>query len=216
MGDNGIPRIETALKWRYAVKAFDPSRKISPDTWAALERAVVLSPSSYGLQPYRLLVIDDPALRLQLLPHAWNQRQVVDASHFVVFTAQTTVTEGHVDRLISRIAEVRGVTTESLAGYREVMIGDLVDGPRRAIARHWATRQTYLALGNLLTVAALLEVDACPMEGFVPDEFDAVLGLQDTGYASVVCCALGYRAVADPYARLAKVRFPGSALIQHR
>lgn len=203
-----------ALHWRYATKVFDPNRKIPADLWQALEESLVLSASSYGLQPYRFWVVTDPAKRAQLVPHSWNQRQVVDASHFVVFTARTTVTRDDVERLLRRVSEVRRVPAESLESYRGMMMGDLVEGPRRQVAHHWAARQAYLALGNLLTSAALLGVDACPMEGFVPAEYDRVLGLAGSGYTAVVACALGYRSADDRYASLPKVRFEQQDLIQ--
>jgi nitroreductase len=203
-----------AQQWRYAVKVFDAARKIPGETWKTLEQALVLSPSSYGLQPYRFLVLTDPALRESLVPHAWGQRQVADCSHFVLFLAKDKMSEADVDRLIQRIAAVRGVAPDSLASYRGMMVGDLVQGPRSRMASEWAARQAYIALGNLMTSAAVLGVDACPMEGFLPDKFDELLQLKGTGYHSVVGCALGYRAAADKYASLPKVRFPAEELIQ--
>jgi nitroreductase len=204
-----------ALNWRYATKVFDSSRKIPADVWQTLERALVLSPSSYGLQPYRFLVISDLAQRAALLPHSRNQKQVVDASHYVVFTARTKMTETDVDKLIARTTGVRKIPAESLNFYRDMMLGDLVKGPRSQIAHEWATRQAYIALGNLMTCAAVLGVDACPMEGFVPAEYDRVLGLENSGYASVVCCALGYRAASDKYAALPKVRFEVKDVVRY-
>jgi len=204
-----------ALNWRYATKVFDPAGKIPAEVWQTLEHALVLSPSSYGLQPYRFLVINDPARRAELLPHSWNQKQVVDASHYVVFTARTRMTDADVDKLIARTTDVRKIPAASLNFYRDMMLGDLVKGPRSRIAHEWATRQAYIALGNLMTCAAVLGVDACPMEGFVPAEYDRVLGLKDSGYASVVCCALGYRAAGDKYAGLPKVRFEIKDLVQY-
>ena len=203
-----------ALQWRYATKAFDPARRIPAPTWAALERSLVLSPSSYGLQPYRFLIIADPAKRAALLPHAWGQRQVVDASHLIVFAARTALTRADVEQFIARTAQVRGVPVEALNGYRDMMIGDLVEGPRSGSVPQWAARQAYIALGNLLTSAALLGVDTCPLEGLVPAEFDRILGLTDTGYVTVVACALGYRAVGDKYASAPKVRLDASELVK--
>jgi nitroreductase len=205
-----------ALRWRYATKVFDPKRKIPADVWSALEECMILSPSSFGLQPYRFLVVQDPALREQLLPHAWNQRQIVDASHLVVFAVRTSVTEGEIDRFLDRIVEVRGVPRESLASYRSMMTGMLLDPAFQPMAVHWAARQAYLALGNLLTAAAVLGVDACPIEGFVPAEFDRILKLPEEGLTSVVCCALGYRDPNDKYAHLPKVRAPREQLVQYR
>ena len=202
-----------SLEWRYATKVFDPNKKIPAEIWDTLKQALVLSPSSYGLQPYRFLVIRDAAKRAELLPHSWNQKQVVDCSHYAVFTARTRMTEADIDRFIARTSQIRGIPAESLGSYRGMMTGDLVSGPRGKIAHEWATRQTYIALGNLMTCAAVLGVDACPMEGFVPAEYDRVLGLDGSGYASVVCCALGYRSANDKYAALAKVRYETADLI---
>lgn len=205
-----------ALRWRYATKAFDPARRIPEATWAALEEALVLSASSFGLQPYRFIVVNDPALRRQLLPHAWNQRQVVDASHFVVFAARTTVTEAEIDAFIHRISEVRGVPTDQLAGYRSMMTGSLLHPDFAPQLPHWTAHQAYLALGNLLTAAALLGVDTCPIEGFEPSAFDRLLNLTEQGLRSVACCALGYRAATDKYATLPKVRLPAEQLFIRR
>jgi len=204
-----------ALSWRYATKVFDPAKKIPADTWQTLERALVLTPSSYGLQPYQFLVINDPAKRAELMPHSWGQKQVVDASHFVVFTAKTKTTEADVDKLIRRTVEIRKLpAAEALGAYRFMMLGDVVKGPRGKTAHEWATRQTYIALGNLMTCAAVLGVDACPMEGLVPAEYDQVLNLNGSGYATVVACALGYRAANDKYATLAKVRYDTKDLVR--
>ena len=204
-----------ALQWRYATKAFDSQQTIPLDLWGALEQALVLSASSYGLQPYRFFVLRDRAVRERLLPHAWGQRQVVEASHLVVFAARTEIDASEIDAFIQLIADTRGVPTESLAEYRAMMTDSLLAEDFKPIARHWAARQAYIALGNLLTCAALLGVDACPMEGFVPSGFDAVLGLADQGLTSVVMCALGYRSASDSYAAAPKVRFPASHLIKH-
>ena len=202
-----------ALKWRYATKVFDPARKIPDDLWQALEQSLVLSPSSYGLQPYRFLLVADPAKRAELLPHSWNQKQVVDCSHFIVFTARTKMTEADVDKFIGRITDVRKVPAESMNTYRGAMLGDLVNGPRSGIAHEWATRQAYIALGNLMTCAAVLGVDACPMEGINPPEYDRTLNLQGGDFATVVACALGYRAASDKYALAPKVRYEVKDLV---
>jgi nitroreductase len=204
------------LNWRYATKKFDTARKIPAADWAVLEQALILTASSYGLQPWKFIVVTDPALKARLRPAAWNQSQVEDCSHLVVFTAKTDVTEPDVDRFIDRVCEVRGVSAESLAGYRGFMVGDLVQGARHAFIHEWAARQTYIAMGNLLTSAALLGVDACPFEGLEPAKFDEILGLKGTGYATISACPLGYRAEDDKYASTPKVRFEASDLIDHR
>lgn len=203
-----------ALQWRYATKVFDPAKKIPADVWAALEKTLVLTPTSYGLQPYQFLVVQDSAKRAALLSHSWGQKQVVDCSHFVVFTARTDMKEADVNKWIERICAVRGVPTAALNAYRDKMLGDVVSGARGKIAHEWATRQCYIALGNLMTAAAVLGVDACPMEGIVPAEYDKVLNLSGSGYATVVACALGYRAAGDKYANFAKVRYDVQDLVR--
>jgi len=203
-----------AQTWRYATKTFDATRKIPADLWSALEASLVLSASSFGLQPYRFIVVQDPAKREQLLSHSWNQRQVVDASHFVVFASRTSVTDTEIDQFIALSASKRGATPESLAGYRGMMAGMLLADSFKAFAPQWTARQAYIALGNLLTSAALLGIDTCPMEGLNPAEYDRVLNLPAQGLGTMVACALGYRHASDKYATLAKVRFPKSDLIK--
>jgi nitroreductase len=203
-----------ALQWRYATKVFDATKKIPADLWSALEQALVLTPTSYGLQPYHFLIVQDAATRAALLPHSWGQKQVVDCSHFVVFTARTEMKEADVDRFVQRSAEVRGVPTETLAAYRGMMLSDIVNGPRGKTAHEWAARQAYIALGNMMTCAAVLGVDACPMEGLVPTEYDKILKLEGTGYKTVVALALGYRAETDKYASLAKIRYETTDLVR--
>ena len=205
-----------ALNWRYATKQFDASRTIDAATWQALEESLVLTPSSYGLQPWKFLVIQDRALREQLVPHSWGQRQVADCSHLVVFTVRTSMAEADIDRLISATAAARGIPADALAGYRGMMIGDVVTGPRSQVAQEWAARQAYIALGQFMLAAALAGVDTCPMEGFAPPKYDEILGLNGTGYTAVVACPAGYRAAEDKYASLAKVRFPSAEVIERR
>jgi nitroreductase len=196
------------LKWRYATKQFDPARQISEADWAALQEAAVLSPSSYGLQPYQLLEVRDPALRQRLLPAAHNQSQIVDASHLVVFAVKSKLDEASIDEFLRRISQVRQTPVEQLAGYRGMMMGTLFQGMDAAARLAWARCQAYIALGNLLTCAALLRIDACPMEGFDRRQFDEILGLPEKGLAATVLAPLGYRAADDRYALAPKVRFP--------
>jgi nitroreductase len=204
------------LHWRYATKRFDPAKKIHATIWSALEQALVLSPSSYGLQPYRFIVIADPELRKKLRTVSWDQSQVTDASHFVVFASKLAITEADVERFLDLIAETRSTDRSALQGYHDMMVGDLVKGPRSAWVKEWAARQVYIALGNLLTSAALLGVDACPIEGLDPARYDEILGLSAIGYRTTNVCALGYRADDDKYAVAKKVRYPCDELIEHR
>jgi nitroreductase len=205
----------TSLKWRYATKQFDPSRKVSAADMAALEEALVLSPSSFGLQPWKFIIIQDAATREKLLPVSWGQKQIVDCSHLVVFTIKTNVGEKEIDAFLKSTADLRGGSVEQLAGYRGMMVGSLVQGPNKNRINDWASHQTYIALGNLMTSAALLGIDACPMEGIEPGKYDEILGLTKLGLHAVVVCPLGYRLGTDKYATLAKVRFPKEDVIIH-
>lgn len=203
-------------RWRYATKTFDASRTIPAEHWQALEETLVLTPSSYGLQPWKFLVIDSPDLRQELRPHSWNQSQITDCSHLVVLLKKRTITAGDADRLIQAIATTRRIESSVMDGYRQMIQVDLIDGPRSQIIGPWASNQVYIALGNLLTSAALLGVDTCPIEGFSPPDYDRILGLDTMDYQSCVVCACGYRSADDPYASLAKVRYSAAELIEHR
>jgi nitroreductase len=214
MSNQNTKQLLKSLEWRYATKVFDATKIISAEVWGALEKTLMLTPTSYGLQPYKFLVVQDAAKRAALLPHSWGQKQVVDCSHFVVFTARTEMKEADVDKLISRTVELRKLPAGALDAYRGMMLGDIVNGPRGKTAHEWAARQCYIALGSLMTAAAVLGVDACPMEGLAPAEYDRILKLEGSGYKTVVACALGYRAAGDKYAGLAKVRYTAAELVQ--
>ena len=203
-----------ALNWRYATKQFDATRRIDDATWSVLEQAMVLAPSSFGLQPWKFIVVEDPSLREQLVAASWGQTQVKDASHLVVFAVRENIGDEHLDRYMARTAEVRGVNVESLTGFRNVIAGSL-DGAR-APGRldEWQTRQLYIALGQFMTSAALLGVDTCPMEGLDPTQYDEILGLKGTGWKAVFACPAGYRSADDKYATTPKVRFPADSVIE--
>jgi len=205
----------TQLRWRYATKQFDPARKISPADWQTLEESLVLTPSSFGLQPWRFIVVTDPATKEKLVPASWDQRQVADASHVIAFAIKKNLGPVDVDRYLGRIADVRGVTRESLNGFREVLLDFLAQPAAQFDPQHWASRQAYIALGNLLTSAALLGIDTCPMEGIEPAKYDEILGLAGKGYQTVVAAAVGYRSAGDKYATLPKVRFALEEIITH-
>lgn len=205
-----------ALQWRYATKSFEAGRTIDPATWSSLEQALVLTASSYGLQPWKFLVVTDAAIRAELRPHSWNQSQITDCSHLVVLLKKRTITAADADRLIQATASARGIEASVLDGYRQMIQVDLIDGPRSQIISQWAANQVYIALGNLLTSAALLGVDTCAIEGFSPADYDRILGLETSDYQSCVVCACGYRSGDDKYASLAKVRYSASDLIEHR
>jgi nitroreductase len=203
------------LNWRYATKQFDPNRKINAQDWATIEEALLLSPSSGGLQPWKFIVITDPAVRAKLLPASYGQGQITNASHLVVFTAKKNFSEADVDAFINRTAATRGITVESLAQYRGMLVGGIVQALDEKARDAWARNQAYIALGNLLTSAAMLGIDACPMEGFDRAQYDEILGLNAQGYATAVIATLGYRVDTDQYANAPKVRFPKEQVFAH-
>lgn len=196
-----------AMKWRYAVKKFDAAKKISDADWNVLAESVRLAPSSYGLQPWKFLLIENQKLRKELRAVSWNQSQVEEASHFLVFTTVTKLTEQNIENHISQVAKVRGSSTASLQGYRDMMVSDLVRGPRSETIKWWAQRQSYIAMGQLMYTAALMQIDTCPMEGLDAAAYDNILKLESSGYSTVAAVALGYRHADDGYQRQPKVRF---------
>lgn len=205
-----------ALQWRYATKKFDPIRKIPAESWRALEDSLVLSASSIGLQPWKFFVVTDPVLRARLRAAAWDQSQVTDCSHFVVFTVRKNLGSEHVAKHVERMAEVRGVARESLDKFGQMAVRNLDKARAEGRLDTWQTYQLYIALGGFLTAAAVLAVDTCAMEGFDPAKFDEILGLTGTDYGSVVACAAGYRDPGDKYASIPKVRFKREDVIERR
>ncbi|GAB4169514.1 MAG: NAD(P)H-dependent oxidoreductase [Terrimicrobiaceae bacterium] len=203
-----------ALNWRYATKSFDPTRRIPADVWSALEDALVLSPSSFGLQLWKFLVITDQATKEALVPVSWNQRQLAEASHVVVFTAKHPIEPTDVTDHIARTAELRGIEPASLQGFADIVTSFVMRPAGDFDALSWVSRQVYIALGNFMTCAALLGVDTCPMEGIDPAAYDRILGLTGTGFKTLAACPAGYRNPADSYATLPKVRYPKSRVIQ--
>jgi nitroreductase len=207
--------VTDALQWRYATKKFDATRTIPAETWAALERALVLAPSSFGLQPWRFVVVRDRATREKLSAAAWGQRQPVDCSHFVVFAGRKGYDAKDLEHFIARTAEVRGVAKESLKGYADIIAGSTEKARQGGYLDSWLARQVYIALGQFMASAALLGVDVCPMEGIDPAQFDAILGLPALGYTALCAGAAGYRAPDDKYASAPKVRFSAEEVILH-
>ncbi len=200
------------LQWRYATKVFDQSKKIPAQTWTAIEQSLILTPSSFGLQPWKFVVVTNDAVKAKLRAASWNQSQVTDCSHHVVLTAKRELNSNDITRLIASTAQQRGITVESLAAYQGMMSGFQSKG---YMTTEWAAKQCYIALGQLMAVCAVLGVDACPMEGFDPVQVDEILGLRAEGYSTAVCCSLGYRAASDKYAHLAKVRYSNGEVVRH-
>jgi nitroreductase len=202
------------MKWRYATKKFDPTKKISAEDWSALEQALILSPSSYGLQPWHFVVVTSQKMKDQLVPASFGQQQVSHASHVVVFAVNKGVNADFVQKYINRIAEVRGVPAEKLDGYKGMMVGTIAKMDAASIEA-WGSKQVYIALGNLLTSAAMLGIDACPMEGISPTQYDQILGLDKKGFATLMIATLGYRASDDTASHYPKVRFKAEDVVTH-
>jgi nitroreductase len=205
----------TQLNWRYAVKKFDSTQKLSTTQWSALEDALVLTASSFGLQPWKFLVVTNPEVKQKLVPVSWGQTQIADCSHLIVFTALKHATEAHVQAYLQDIATTRGITVESLSALGGMLSRFRSGAEQQGTLKDWAIRQVYIALGNLLTSAAVIGVDACPMEGIEPEKYDEILGLSGTDYATALVCPLGFRAADDKYIHYKKVRFPKSQVIQY-
>lgn len=202
----------TQLNWRYATKQFDASRKIPEDAWDVLAASLVLTPSSFGLQPWHFIVVESQEVKEQLLPFSWGQKQVTDCSHFVVLTAKTSMSETEIDSFLKRTVEIRGGEIDQLNPYRDMMVG-FTGKMDESTRLQWAKLQTYIALGQLMTSAAVLGIDACPMEGIDPVKYDEILDLTGQDLTTSVACALGYRSDSDKYATAPKVRFDQSELL---
>jgi nitroreductase len=205
--------VVASLNWRYATKKFDPTKKISEELWNALEEVLILAPSSYGLQPWRFFVVTSPEVKTKLSAASYGQTQPSDASHTVVFAVRLNLGAEHVQKYIDRIAEVRGVPKESLAGYQKLMVENLKKSADRGELDTWQKHQVYIALGQFMTSAAVLGIDTCPMEGIDLAKYDEILGLTGTPFTTVVACPAGYRAADDKYAGRKKVRFAAHEVV---
>jgi nitroreductase len=200
--------------WRYATKKFDSSKKISNEELNLLLEATRLSASSYGLQPYHVLVITNPEIREQLKPVSWGQSQVTDASHLIVFAHQKDFGGELVDDYLANVSETRNIPVDTLKGYGEFAKSKLVDLPQTT-KEDWAAKQVYLALGNLMQAAAELKIDTCPMEGFEAEAYNTILNLNDKNLSASVVLPLGYRSEEDQTQHLAKVRKSNQELFTH-
>ena len=204
-----------ALEWRYATKQFDTEKTVSEKEFDEILKVLNLSPSSFGLQPWKFIVVSDKTLRKRLREAAWNQPQVTDASHLIVLCARTDLNEACIKEYIGSVAKTRNVSRENLKGYEDMILGF-----RKALTEEqtlaWSKNQVYIALGFLLEACALKRIDACPMEGFDPKKVDEILGLKEQNLTSAVLCAIGYRSRKDSYAGEKKVRFEIKRVIVRR
>lgn len=191
--------------WRYATKKFDASKKISADDLNSLKEAIRLSSSSYGLQPYKVIIVENPDLREKIKPVAWGQSQITEASHLFIFANRTDISESEVDSFFDNISKTREIPLESLAGYQDFMKGKINELSKDAV-NVWNSKQTYLALGNLLNAAAELKIDVTPMEGFSPADVNEILGLDALGLTASLIATVGYRHEEDATQHFKKVR----------
>ncbi|QLE01668.1 NAD(P)H-dependent oxidoreductase [Galbibacter sp. BG1] len=201
----------TNLNWRYATKKFDNTKTVSNGDLETLKEAIQLSASSYGLQPYKVLVVSNKETKEKLKPAAWNQTQITDASHIIIFASIDNLGDSHVDDYIQNISETRDIEVSELEGLSGMIKGTLAP-LSEDMKSTWAAKQTYIALGNLLAAAADLKIDTCPMEGFNAEQFKEILGLDKLGLTPTVIAPIGYRAEDDSYQHLKKVRKPAEEL----
>lgn len=199
------------LRWRYATKKFDTSKILSKQQIDDLLESVQLSASSFGLQPYRIVVVTDPSIRAKVREHAWGQAQITDASHLIAVCPMRSIDEAYVTKYIDLIAQTRGIPSEHLKGFHDMMMGFISAKTPEALAV-WLRCQAYIAVGFLLSAAAQNGIDACPMEGFDPAHVDVDLGLLDANLTAAVLVAVGFRAADDEAANYKKVRFPKKEL----
>ncbi len=192
-------------KWRYATKKFDTTKKVSDKDLATLKEAIRLSASSFGLQLYKVIIVENPELRAQLQPASWGQTQIVDASHLIVFANQTKFDDSDVDAYLNNATVTRNLPEGALSGYGDYMKGALANMPED-VRPNWTSKQTYLALGNLLNAAAELKIDVTPMEGFVPTQYNEILGLDKLNLNAALVAAVGYRHEEDATQHYEKVR----------
>lgn len=192
-------------KWRYSTKKFDTAKKVSDKDLTTLKEAIQLSASSFGLQLYKVIIVENPETRTKLQLASWGQSQVVDASHLLVFANQTTVDNSDVDNYLNNVAATRNIPIEALTGYGDYMkgfLGNLLE----EVKPIWTSKQTYIALGNLLNAAAELKIDVTPMEGFIPAQYNEILGLEKLNLNAALVAAVGYRHAEDDTQHYVKVR----------
>jgi nitroreductase / dihydropteridine reductase len=193
------------LKWRYATKSFDKTQKLTVDQLHILLESVNLSASSYGMQPFEVMVIENQELKDRLRSFSGDQSQVSDASQLILFAARNNLSPLHVEEYMQRIMSIRNVSYDSLTDYRNRIVKSISSKSQETLLQ-WASRQIYIAMGFLLVTAAVEEIDACPIEGFEKEMYDEILGLKEKGLSSVVMAAVGYRSEDDKYQFKPKVR----------
>lgn len=193
------------LQWRYATKKFDDKKVIPQSEIDILKNAFNLTATSYGLQPYKLVILKNKKLQQHLVTHSMNQQQVAQASHVLVFCIENNIDKHYIVNYFERVKATRGTPDKILEGFRGFMINEF-EAMSAEKKYNWAKNQAYLAMGNLLTICAMHKIDACPMEGFVSEKYDEVLQLKEKGLQSVLVMPIGYRSENDEFADFKKVR----------
>ncbi|WP_142785777.1 NAD(P)H-dependent oxidoreductase [Changchengzhania lutea] len=195
------------LEWRYATKKFDPKKKLENNKLQVLKKAFNLTATSFGLQTIKMLVIKDEQLRETLVPHAFQQRQLLEASHLLVICIQEDIDTTDVVNYYKNIKSIRNTSDNILNPYKQQLV-DMMENMTVSGQQQWSKNQAYIALGNLMTVCAIEHIDSCPMEGFLPNKFDELLHLKEKNLKSVLLLPVGYRHKDDIFADLEKVRKP--------
>ena len=201
------------LKWRYATKKFDPTKKVSDADLNTVKDAISLTATSYGLESYKVLVVENTAVREKLLPASWGQTQVMDASHLFVFCNYNEVTTDHIDAFVKLKSDTQGIALENLKGYGDFMKNTIGNIPEEGL-KVWTAKQTYIALGNAMAACAELKIDSCPMEGFDAAQYNEILGLDAKGLSASVVLPIGYRSTEDQTQHGKKVRKPLTELFE--
>ena len=205
-------KVIESLEWRYSVKKFDPNKKLSKAQINLIEKTLILSPSSYGLQPWHFVLIHDQKIKDKLLPHAFNQSQIKDAHLIVILCTPKQLTEEFIEKYVKQVSNVRGVSINSLEKFREMLL-NVVENKSEKELEVWMTNQVYIALGMLLMACASAKIDACPIGGFSKKDFDKILELDKRGLKSKIVCAVGFRDQSDKYISRKKVRFDRNDVI---
>lgn len=198
-------RLIESLNWRYATKQFDLSKKVSQTNLEQLKESIRLSASSYGLQLYKVLIIENEAIKRQLKPASHDQGQITDASHLFVFCNYANTNDSHIDEHLQLKANTQGLKIEDLQGYGNLIKRKLSNKSNEE-KKDWTAKQTYIALANLLIAASELKIDTCPIEGFEVEKYNKILGLNNKGLNASVLVAVGYRSTKDHTQFAAKVR----------
>lgn len=201
-----------ALEWRYAVKKFDDKASLTEQQILEVKNAFNLSASSYGLQPYKMIVVQNPDLKEKLVPASYGQKQISQSAALLVFAVRTDFGMDYIDRYFDLVSETRKISMDQLSAYKNFVKGVFEKKSKEEI-NTWAVKQVYLSMGHMLATLALMKIDSCPMEGIDPSAYDQVLGLEEQGLKTVVAMPIGVRDQEDPVALLPKVRKDISEII---